>query len=74
MKLAQAKKKETDKLLAGDKPTSKLKISKITMKASKSANEFTYELSAFFAAIRSSIDFLARLCGEHVVEEERPAF
>jgi hypothetical protein len=37
----------------------------ITTAISYSAVEFSYELCAFLAAIRSGIDFLAQLCGEH---------
>jgi hypothetical protein len=43
-----------------------LKITSATMRTSKSANEFAFELSAFFAAIRSAIDFLARVCAQHL--------
>jgi hypothetical protein len=39
--------------------------SKMTMKGARTANEFTYELCAFFAALRSSIDFLVRACVLH---------
>lgn len=43
-----------------------LKIKSATMRNSKSANEFAFELSAFFAAIRSAIDFLAIVCAQHL--------
>jgi hypothetical protein len=60
---------ETEKHLtkSGPEPkaSSKLNVVQMTMKISKTANEFTYELSAFYATIRSAIDFLARLLGEH---------
>jgi hypothetical protein len=39
--------------------------SKMMMRVSRTANEFSYELSAFFAALRSSVDFLARVCVLH---------
>jgi hypothetical protein len=42
-----------------------LKISEVTIKINRSANEFTFELSAFFAAIRSAIDFIVRVCVIH---------
>ena len=38
----------------------------MTLRSSQSANEFAFELSAFFAAIRSAIDFLARVCAQHL--------
>jgi hypothetical protein len=38
---------------------------KATHKVSKSANEFAFELSACLAAIRSGIDFLAKVCAIH---------
>jgi len=38
----------------------------VTLRSSQSANEFAFELSAFFAAIRSAIDFLARVCAQHL--------
>jgi hypothetical protein len=67
--LLKAKQKETEGHLSrsksATKPSSKLNVVQMSMKISKTANEFTYELSAFYAAIRSSIDFLARLLGEH---------
>jgi hypothetical protein len=62
--LSKARQDETDKSLSGEMLPSK-GTSKMTMKVSRTANEFTYELSAFFAAIRSSIDFLAKLCVLH---------
>jgi hypothetical protein len=56
---------ETESVLGEAKLSSKLQVTSMRASVSKTANEFTYELSAFFAAIRSSIDFLARLCAEH---------
>lgn len=47
------------------KPKSGSKISSISTQYRRPANEFMYELAAFFAAVRSGIDFLARLCIEH---------
>jgi hypothetical protein len=63
--LSNEKQKETNRILAKGKISLGPSVTQMTAKVSKSANEFTYELSAFFAAIRSSIDFLARLLGEH---------
>jgi hypothetical protein len=67
--LLTAKQEETENHLAKSRsatmPSSRLNAVHMTMKISKTANEFIYELSAFYAAIRSSIDFLARLLGEH---------
>jgi hypothetical protein len=67
--LLKAKQKETEKHLTKSrpaaKPSGKLNLVQMTMKISRTANEFAYELSAFYAAIRSAIDFLARLLGEH---------
>ena len=49
-----------------DPPEGKLKVASMVVKKSKDAGEYSYELSAFFAAIRSSIDFLCRACAEHL--------
>jgi hypothetical protein len=37
-----------------------------TARISRSSNEFTFELCAFFAAVRSGIDFLAMACSQHI--------
>jgi hypothetical protein len=62
--LSKARQDETDESLSGtmlpDKNTSTMK-----MKVARTANEFTYELCAFFAALRSSIDFVMRACILH---------
>jgi len=49
-------------------PTGKGKLSAVSANVSinSTANEFVYELSAFLAAIRSSIDFLAMACAQHL--------
>jgi hypothetical protein len=44
----------------------KLKGSNVKASISQSRNELTFELCAFFAAIRSGIDFLARACAQHI--------
>jgi hypothetical protein len=58
--LMMARQTEVDEHLTGkmipDQNTSTMK-----MTFSRTANEFAYELSAFFAALRSSIDFIAKL-------------
>jgi hypothetical protein len=41
------------------------KVTNATMRVSRSRNEFAFELSAFFAAIRSAIDFLTKVCTQH---------
>jgi hypothetical protein len=56
---------ELRELHAGAEPD-KVNITSVAMRSSKSANEFAFELSAFFAAIRSAIDFLAKVCAQHV--------
>jgi len=64
--LLDAQRRELGRLHSKSKPSGdKFKIVSSTMRISKSANEFTFELSAFFAAIRSAIDFLARVCAQH---------
>jgi hypothetical protein len=58
---------ELCELHAGAEPEADtLKITSTTMRISKSAQEFACELSAFFAAIRSAIDFLAIACAQHL--------
>lgn len=44
------------------------KLKGLTVKASfsRSRSELTFDLCAFFAAIRSGIDFLARTCAQHI--------
>jgi hypothetical protein len=56
---------ELRELLAGAEPDN-AKITSVTLRSSQSANEFAFELSAFFAAIRSAIDFLANVCARHL--------
>jgi hypothetical protein len=61
----ETKQKELHKHPTGDMiPDENTGSVKLTY--SRSANEFAYELSAFFAALRSSIDFIAKLCALHL--------
>lgn len=48
-----------------EKIETKLRITEMSITSSRSADEFGFELSAFFAAIRSGIDFLVRAGTEH---------
>src|SRR6267154_1848764 len=43
-----------------------LKVTDVVVKTSKSAAEFAFELSAFFDAVRSALDFLTRVCVFHM--------
>lgn len=47
---------------------SALKITSHTSRVTKSSNEFAFELCAFFAALRSAMDFIVMLCAEHIKE------
>lgn len=58
---------EADSAWTGDDPMGPITT---TTRVTASANEYAFELCAFFAAIRSAIDFLANLCGEHIKGKE----
>ncbi len=62
--LLDARQKETDERFGGPM-TPDTNTSAMKMTFSRTANEFTYELSAFFAAMRSAVDFLAKVCVLH---------
>jgi hypothetical protein len=61
--LIESKANQIDKLLSHGVPNSK--VATATIKTRSTANEFAFELCAFLAAIRSAIDFLARVCAAH---------
>jgi hypothetical protein len=63
--LLATRKRELRKHTLEDASLKKFKSARMTATLSRSATEFTFELCAFLAAIRSAIDFLARVCGEH---------
>jgi hypothetical protein len=66
-RLIEVQAKELDRFHAKFEPKSnKLTITSSTARISGSANEFIFELSAFFAAIRSGIDFLAMASSQHL--------
>jgi hypothetical protein len=65
-RLVHAQRKNVQ-LAAKSKPGSdEAKVLTATVRTSRSANEFAFELCAFFAALRSAIDFLARTCALHL--------
>jgi hypothetical protein len=63
--------------LIGPETRSKLKRHELKggdrawLRMSKSSNEFAFELCAFFAAIRSGVDFLAVACAQHMKEVQQ---
>ncbi|MCA0249099.1 MAG: hypothetical protein LCH93_21005 [Proteobacteria bacterium] len=63
--IAAVEQAEADKILKAPEGSIELKPSSIKMSISKSNNDYAHELSAFCAAIRTSMDFLARLLAEH---------
>ena len=63
--IAAAEQAEADKIMKAPQGSTKLKLTGIKMSTSKSNNDYAHELSAFCAAIRTSMDFLARLLAEH---------
>jgi hypothetical protein len=65
--LVDLQRKELTRLQETSKPKGHdLDAGTATMRISRSADELTFELCAFFAAIRSGIDFLARTCAQHI--------
>jgi hypothetical protein len=63
--------KELTRLEAASKPEAKGLTAAATMRTSRSSDEFAFELCAFFAAIRSGIDFIAVACAQHIKEAQQ---
>jgi len=65
--LLDLQRKELTHLQETSKPKGQgLEAATATVRISRSADELTFELCAFFAAIRSGIDFLARASAQHI--------
>jgi hypothetical protein len=62
----EMQRKELDALAAAQPQSGSPKPAIITSQSSQSANEFGHELAAFFAAVRSTVDFLARVSATHL--------
>jgi len=67
-----AQRKEMIELEARSRPTEhELKITSAVMRVTKSSNELAFELCAFFAALRSGVDFLVVVCVQHIKEAQQ---
>ena len=69
--LIELKGTELTRLEATSKPEAKGLKAAATMRTSRSSDEFAFELCAFFAAIRSGIDFIAVACAQHIKEAQQ---
>ncbi len=68
-KLIELQQKEMIRLQASSEPKGAgLQDASTTVRISRSANEFAFELCAFLAAVRSGVDFLVTACAQHIKE------
>ena len=68
--LLELQRKELSQLASKPKKYG-LQAESLTLRTNMSSDEFAFELCAFFAAIRSGVDFLSIACAQHIKEAQQ---